>query len=343
MLIYVSDVAAAVGRNKYKPAWKVFEAMWRRMQPEQYAECVSSHASQDAKRAQALAAELQRTVQPQTDMAKAATTTAEVQQLVEQAQGHASTLVTQQVSEVWSGVAEGGKEGKKVFEQVQACATEHAVRQLMTAEQPVEVVSKLEQTAQLLKTKEGLMEQARQEVHCTFGTVREEASRQQVVEQLGDVTHDNKFHVMWMEYVLDTSGTRWGVGGRVDGMDAQGRVVEIKNRTRHFFYKVPDYEWVQVQAYLALLDVREAVLVQQLNGQQRLSPVYRDAVEWRTTIVPALYKFMNVLDLFISDDSYIMRQEWMHGSESDKASILSAWSAESCGSGDEMERNQFVF
>ena len=342
MLIYASDVAAAAGRNKYKPAWKVFEAMWRRLQPEQYAECVSLYASRESQRACWLSEQLQRAVQPQAERVQAVTTTAEVQQLVEAAQSQATTLLTEEVSKVWKDGAQ------EVLEQVQACQTEAAVRQLMTTEQPAEVVSKLEETAQLLKTKEELVDKARQEVHCTFGTVREEASRQQVEQQLGEVVHTNQFHVLWMQHALNTSGTRWGVGGRVDGVDGQGRVVEIKNRTRQFFYKVVDYEWVQMQAYMALLDAPSAVLVQQLNEQQKITLVERDVVEWRAILVPALYKFANLLDLFMSGDSHVMREEWARSSDRDKASIFNAWLTQACGSQSEEEeenagRGHFVF
>lgn len=321
MLIYASDVAAAVGRHKYKPAWQVFDSMWQRLQREQYDTCVATYAQATRKRKQQLLPQVEIAVQAHVEKAKVASTVGEVAALTGNAQASVTEVVKQQVQKVW-GAAHG-----ELATQVQACQTAEDVRKLVEDTQPLEVVNKLEQTAQLLEVKTELLDKVKSDVQCTFGTHREQVSRDHMVATgvVAAVKYDNKFHVMWMEYPLTTSGTKWGVGGRVDGVDEEGRVVEIKNRARRFFPTVPDYELVQVQTYMALLDADETVFVQQLNGQQRSTVIQRDLVMWQVEIVPKLHQFMNLLDLFLADDSEVMRQEWARSSNEEKERVLHAW------------------
>lgn len=46
----------------------------------------------------------------------------------------------------------------------------------------------------------------------------------------------------------------WVLTGRLDGLTADGEVVEIKNRTKGLFGRIRDYEAVQLQAYIHMTD-----------------------------------------------------------------------------------------
>jgi len=68
-------------------------------------------------------------------------------------------------------------------------------------------------------------------------------------------------------------------------MDDGSRVlVEIKNRTKRLFRKVPDYEYIQVQTYLQMLNLERARLVEQFNSQVLSHDIERDDEFWKNVL-----------------------------------------------------------
>ena len=65
---------------------------------------------------------------------------------------------------------------------------------------------------------------------------------------------------------MGTSVQPCWLGGRVDGVHGD-RVVEVKCRRNRFFSFLPEYERVQIHAYMHLTGKRECELVQKFNGQ----------------------------------------------------------------------------
>ena len=53
--------------------------------------------------------------------------------------------------------------------------------------------------------------------------------------------------------------------GKIDGMIDDNTVVESKNRSRRLFYKIPDYEKVQLEAYLYLTQTKKALHIENFN------------------------------------------------------------------------------
>lgn len=328
VLVYASELAAAIGRNKYKQPWTVFESLWRRVNEEQYQECVNARGAvecTEVKRATDSAVEAIATATQNVD---AGSTTAAVESIAASAVAAVQHVVQAELQAVWQNQPE-------VAQKLTTCKTAEEVKCVVAdATKQVEektgenITRQVEATVQLVQKQVELEAKAVSEVQCKFGTVREAGSRVQVQRSghARDIHHDNKFHIAWMDdHVLPVSRRRWGVGGRLDGLDADGRVVEIKNRARHFFARVPDYEYVQVQAYMHMMDVEQTLLVQQLDGQQRTSIIHRCRDEWNEEIVPALYQLVSLLDLFVDEESYVMRAEWVRSSDAGKQSLLAHW------------------
>ncbi len=85
------------------------------------------------------------------------------------------------------------------------------------------------------------------------------------------------------------------VGGRLDGSCAEtGRIVEVKTRMRRFM-GVPKYEKVQVHAYMHILGMREAELVEMYGGETRRHVVEFDDEFW-AGVVDRVYLFVRDLD-----------------------------------------------
>jgi len=60
------------------------------------------------------------------------------------------------------------------------------------------------------------------------------------------------------------------LNGKVDGL-VGNRVVEVKTRRYKFFDKLPEYESVQIQAYMFLTDRKLCDLVQSYDNQIKVS------------------------------------------------------------------------
>ena len=88
------------------------------------------------------------------------------------------------------------------------------------------------------------------------------------------------------------------VAGRVDGMQ-DGAVVEVKNRTNRLFTRVYPYENVQVQAYMQMFDVEEAIMVECLRRgvddcDINIINIRRDDGWWQQEVLPKLAAFASL-------------------------------------------------
>lgn len=92
--------------------------------------------------------------------------------------------------------------------------------------------------------------------------------------------------------------------GRVDRIeekaDGSRVLVEIKNRTRRLFQKVPEYEYVQIQTYLQMLKLQQARHVEQYNSQVKSTDISRDDEFWNNEVLPALVEFCKEFSIAIS-------------------------------------------
>jgi hypothetical protein len=91
---------------------------------------------------------------------------------------------------------------------------------------------------------------------------------------------------------LGPRGRPCWVGGRVDGLTPD-KVVEVKCRRNRFFRFLPDYEKVQIHAYMALTKRGACDVVQQFNDEIRTTTHAFDAGYWRAVCDEA-NKFMQV-------------------------------------------------
>jgi DNA polymerase III epsilon subunit-like protein len=91
----------------------------------------------------------------------------------------------------------------------------------------------------------------------SFGVVQEE----RVIQHHG-ITQNNArpYHLR----VCTRGGLTYGLVGRIDGF-VDGQLVEVKNRTKRLFRKVRDYEQVQLEVYMRMVDVHSATLLERLT------------------------------------------------------------------------------
>jgi hypothetical protein len=108
----------------------------------------------------------------------------------------------------------------------------------------------------------------------------------------------------WLIYQDNSRYQQWLITGKVDGITADGEVLEIKNRQKCLFNVMRDYEMAQVQCYLNnmpsprgyLLEIFKAT--QDSDSTYKIHPIERDEVYYNTHIkayIPRLVEFMNRL------------------------------------------------
>ena len=107
------------------------------------------------------------------------------------------------------------------------------------------------------------------------------------------------------------------LGGKVDGLH-KNYIVEVKNRTRNFFYKTRDYENIQVQLYMYILNYPLVKLVEKYNGEIRITTIKRndellEEIMTKITILCNLFEkvFQNKLEEYFKLTN-IEREEFIN-------------------------------
>lgn len=106
---------------------------------------------------------------------------------------------------------------------------------------------------------------------------------------------------------LQLEGATVRVVGKVDGwLEDLSAIVEVKNRQRRLFCSVPDYERVQVLAYMFITGARSCRFTERLGSDSWTTELAWDEQMWQGTVVPGLQDFASKLgELVDSEDARI--------------------------------------
>lgn len=150
-----------------------------------------------------------------------------------------------------------------------------------------------------------IKEHTQSKVFTKYGSNREDVVYEELRNQGLDIQKNPAFLKKQMGRVGDDV---WYIGGKIDAMTKdRTRVVEIKNRVRRLFGTVVEYEHVQLQSYMQLLNVQHASLAEcftpkDLVMQINVMNVDRDDAWWESVIVPKLTRFIELVLELIDDD-----------------------------------------
>jgi hypothetical protein len=136
-------------------------------------------------------------------------------------------------------------------------------------------------------------EYVRSRANCAYGTAGEAGAR----AQMAHVTKTDRFH---KRRVLAHRGVEVYVGGRCDGLATdpetqQTTVVEIKTRVGRLFGRVPEYERLQVLAYLFVHGLEGGLLVEQHAGRSLQHYLRWDAAYWAEAVEAGARRFVDDL------------------------------------------------
>ena len=142
--------------------------------------------------------------------------------------------------------------------------------------------------------KELLKEHCRSKIYTEYGTHKEAAvtdAVRRVAPAQTVITKDDVYRKRVLFDFVGDDKSRWRVfvGGKCDGLmkDAstgRAKIVEIKNRMKRLFRSVPEYERVQVLAYLYIHDLHDAILVENYNGETCEHAIEFDETYWQGVV-----------------------------------------------------------
>ena len=143
--------------------------------------------------------------------------------------------------------------------------------------------------------------------------------------------NNNKFYKLFLGKVGNTDVF---VGGRVDGLNNRGRVVEVKNRMKKFFDPLPKYDVAQLQTYLQILDCNEGELIEHLRRKNDLEThttiLERDDRYWDTKLKPSMLDFASALEIFMFDEE-LQRQFLQETDGQERLKIIQSIDTDSSG------------
>jgi hypothetical protein len=76
------------------------------------------------------------------------------------------------------------------------------------------------------------------------------------------IIKDNKYH---KKKLFEMDDINVYIGGKIDGINENGSIIEVKNRVNKLFYELRSYEKVQIMCYLHLFNAKEGHLVEALK------------------------------------------------------------------------------
>ena len=292
-----SNVAALIGMNPYQPVSKIFEKLWEKYSENTFRAAFEKAGQDSAKK----------------HFSRALETLPDHLRLLQACETHASSAesikdIDGNVSKVRTAVEAAMKDRMNEVEHLRATNADET--RVQSAEQ---AVKKFKDSAQII------VKEAESRARTGFGTAKENAAIAQYRDEYDvDVRCDAALKFLTIRPGLSLCG-------KLDGMIADRCILEVKNRTKRLFADIPEYEKVQVEAYMRLFDKEECVLLQSLKHsaadrfELKPSKIKRDDVFWQV-IVDRLCAIISYLEDLKSDEE--IAAEYCGGNEIDREGLL---------------------
>lgn len=113
--------------------------------------------------------------------------------------------------------------------------------------------------------------------------IKEEDKIREKVQIIKKVVYEknNKFATSKIPIITTQHGIKVYIGGRHDGIDQNGNLIEIKNRMKRFL-GVPKYELVQIHAYMFIFQKTRATIIENYLGDVQEHIVEFDDEFWKS-------------------------------------------------------------
>jgi len=170
--------------------------------------------------------------------------------------------------------------------------------------------------------KKRILETTESVINTTHGTLNEDSAIMQFEKRF-----DVKLDISQMYYkksIGESSESNIYIGGKVDGLyidsiKEKSYIVEVKNRMRGFFNNVREYENIQIQLYMHMLNMNNAKLVEKYKEKIRITIIPRDE-ETIKNIIEYLEIFVKNFEIFLKNQE--IKKEYVNKSAKDKKIFL---------------------
>ncbi len=183
-------------------------------------------------------------------------------------------------------------------------------------EKTKELQKKLETTDLSVDTIQLINKEIKNMINTEHG-IEKESNAIETFEKIENVKLDVS-QQFYKCYICTIDNTEYYLGGKLDGICAD-YIVEVKNRTKQFFYKTRDYEMIQIQLYLHMLNYNKAKLVQKLNQKIKITDIEKDQSLVNETI-EKIKIFCNLFNKFLKNDE--KRREYYTSSFIEKENFI---------------------
>jgi len=111
--------------------------------------------------------------------------------------------------------------------------------------------------------------------------LNKEDSNLNKTQQKRNITIDSRNSKMYEKELYCESNKQFNIiiRGKIDGMNDE-YVVETKNRTKRLFNMIPDYEKVQLNAYMFMTDKEKSLHIECYNETQNSTEYPLDELFW---------------------------------------------------------------
>lgn len=143
------------------------------------------------------------------------------------------------------------------------------------------------ETVLTLEEKKLVSDEIRKQLFTRYGTAQERSVLDILVDEMGMELSPEDTDAAYTKLFVTANGTPWKLVGKIDACTSdKTTVIEVKNRVRRLFMHATEYERIQVECYLRLVETAErALLVESLSadGDGRtlnIIPLEKDDALW---------------------------------------------------------------
>jgi len=182
------------------------------------------------------------------------------------------------------------------------CLNATSTKELKTTQKKI-----LDKFEKLPETEKKLVKECiTKKTNTNFGIKYENTALVKYMEMTGDkVKTVNKFFKK--DLFKTKNNILWSIGGKIDGINKSQVLIEVKNRVKRLFYELRDYEKVQLYAYMTILNLTEAKLVENLKSNTscdiNVIDVVYDQQYWETEIETKLTRFIKYFEKLMASES----------------------------------------
>lgn len=180
-----------------------------------------------------------------------------------------------------------------------------------TEEEREKIMKSMKDTIRKNQRKKLTKNDAEKVVNSLVNTERGTRDEEKVVVDIEKKTQEkvtSKNNIFYKKRIVcfDDDGKEfvYTIGGKIDGIQGSGKdriLVEVKNRQKRLFNFVPEYDKIQIYAYMFLTGISKANLVESFNGESKTHSFEFD-VEYWNFIETRLTDFVKKLEEISNDE-----------------------------------------